>query len=110
MGNRPRAPNITTMDDRTSWKEQHPFETHKHKKPQRMIAHPPSARVTRVKAEHRHSAPAKVSQVFVDDDDDREFSPAHSKLGGKVLILNGNYEPLAITNVEKAIILLYLAK
>jgi len=44
------------------------------------------------------------------EDDDNEFSPAHSKLNGKVLILNGNYEPLAITSVEKAIILLYLAK
>ncbi len=43
-------------------------------------------------------------------DDDNEFSPAHSRLGGKVLILNGNYEPLAITSAEKAIILLYLSK
>jgi 5-methylcytosine-specific restriction endonuclease McrA len=34
----------------------------------------------------------------------------HSSLSGKVLILNGNYEPLAICNVQKAIILLYLNK
>jgi 5-methylcytosine-specific restriction endonuclease McrA len=43
-------------------------------------------------------------------DDDLDFSTAHSKLNGKVLILNGNYEPLAITSVEKAIILMYLEK
>jgi 5-methylcytosine-specific restriction endonuclease McrA len=31
-------------------------------------------------------------------------------LGGKVLILNQNYEPLCVANVEKAIILLWLGK
>ncbi|HEY3875910.1 MAG TPA: HNH endonuclease [Candidatus Kapabacteria bacterium] len=57
-------------------------------------------------AEHRLDLAADTLAI----DDDQEFSSAHSKLGGKVLILNGNYEPLAITNVEKAIILLYLSK
>jgi 5-methylcytosine-specific restriction endonuclease McrA len=41
-------------------------------------------------------------------DDFSEF--AHRSLSGKVLILNGNYEPLAVCNVQKAIILLYLDK
>ena len=58
-------------------------------------------------AEHRLNL---APDVTLDLDDEQEFSSAHSKLGGKVLILNGNYEPLAITSVEKAIILLYLAK
>jgi 5-methylcytosine-specific restriction endonuclease McrA len=73
----------------------------------------------RTLAERRHSirkaktlAAEPTSTLFdpLWDDDDNDFSPAHSRLGGKVLILNGNYEPLAITNVEKAIILLYLSK
>jgi 5-methylcytosine-specific restriction endonuclease McrA len=56
----------------------------------------------------RAQAGSSVSQLSLEEDEN--FSPAHSKLGGKVLILNGNYEPLAITSVEKAIILLYLGK
>lgn len=35
---------------------------------------------------------------------------ASPSLSGKVLVLNGNYEPLAICSVPKAIILLYLDK
>jgi 5-methylcytosine-specific restriction endonuclease McrA len=44
------------------------------------------------------------------DEDEHEFQPSHSTMHGKVLILNGNYEPLAISSVEKAIVLLYLDK
>jgi 5-methylcytosine-specific restriction endonuclease McrA len=44
----------------------------------------------------------------LDDHDDLHApSPA---LSGKVLILNGNYEPLAICSVQKAIVLLFLGK
>lgn len=41
---------------------------------------------------------------------DDDFHPSHSTLTGKVLVLNGNYEPLAICSVEKAIVLMYLSK
>jgi 5-methylcytosine-specific restriction endonuclease McrA len=44
------------------------------------------------------------------EEDEHEFHPSHSSLNGKVLILNGNYEPLAVASVEKAIVLLYLEK
>jgi 5-methylcytosine-specific restriction endonuclease McrA len=43
------------------------------------------------------------------DTDDLLHAPSPS-LSGKVLVLNGNYEPLAICSVQKAIILLYLDK
>ncbi len=44
------------------------------------------------------------------DLDEQDFYPTHSTLNGKVLVLNGNYEPLAICSVEKAIVLMYLEK
>jgi 5-methylcytosine-specific restriction endonuclease McrA len=48
-----------------------------------------------------------LSQSHLDDDD---LHPSSPSLSGKVLILNGNYEPLAICSVQKAIILLFLDK
>ncbi len=50
------------------------------------------------------------SQLSDSDLDDDPLSPNDPTLSGKVLILNGNYEPLAICNVQKAIVLLYLHK
>ena len=52
-----------------------------------------------------------TSPLVLDGDFDEDFHDHRgATLNGKVLILNGNYEPLAISNVQKAIILLYLGK
>lgn len=77
----------------------------------------------RAGGDHRHSpkllsarhSPARGlatddPELFPYDLDDQDFFPSHSTLHGKVLVLNGNYEPLAICTVEKAIVLLYLNK
>ena len=94
------------------YQEGNAFEQRKHKNSVGQASH-----ALRGQAEHRQNQKLLHNQrmvaddgFVVDPDDDLDFSTAHSKLNGKVLILNGNYEPLAITSVEKAIILMYLGK
>lgn len=53
-----------------------------------------------------HSDEGALDDILESED----FHPTHRTLQGKVLVLNGNYEPLVIVSVEKAIVLLYLDK
>lgn len=62
------------------------------------------------RADDGYISQSENSELHQNDFDDEVISPTNVALSGKVLILNGNYEPLAICNVQKAIILLYLRK
>jgi 5-methylcytosine-specific restriction endonuclease McrA len=62
------------------------------------------------KADDGSSSLRHADAQLVDDLLEDDFHPTHRTLQGKVLVLNGNYEPLVIVSVEKAIVLLYLDK
>lgn len=47
---------------------------------------------------------------FIPISDDGVTAPVPATLGNKVLVLNQNYEPLSVCNVQKAVVLLWLGK
>jgi len=63
-----------------------------------------------LRADDGYISPEESSSSGLELHDDDSSDYGSGTLSGKVLILNGNYEPLAICNVPKAIILLYLYK